>query len=64
MRASPVTFSERTGLRLCGIAEEPFGLSEKIFFGLENFGPLQMANFVASRSIEDATTPRVAKYIA
>ena len=45
MRARPVMFSVSTGLRLCGIADEPFWPGEKIFLGLQHFGALQMADF-------------------
>ena len=44
MRARPVRFSVSTGLRLCGMAEEPFWPSEKILLGLQHFGALQVAD--------------------
>ena len=45
MRASPVRFSVNTGLRLCGLAEEPFWPGAKVFLRFQNFGPLQVADF-------------------
>ena len=44
-RAKPETFSERIGLRLCGIAEEPFCPWSKRLFGFLHFGALQVAHF-------------------
>ena len=44
MRASPVTFSVSTGLRLCGIADEPFWPAAKNSSRLQHFGALQMAD--------------------
>ena len=43
-RARPVRFSVSTGLRLWGMADEPFWPSEKILFGFEHFGALQVAD--------------------
>ena len=56
-RASPVRFSDSTGLRLCGMAEEPFCPGAEIFLGLANFAALQMADLdgkVLDRSGDDA----------
>ena len=44
MRARPVRFSVSTGLRLCGIAEEPFWPSREELLGLEHLGALQVAD--------------------
>ena len=44
MRASPVRFSARTGLRLCGMAEEPFWPFGEEFLRFHHFGALQMAD--------------------
>src|ERR1051326_6890835 len=38
-RERPATFSERIGLRLCGIAEEPFCPTVKGFCGFRTWGP-------------------------
>ncbi len=43
-RARPVTFSVSTGLRLCGIDDEPFWPGEKNSFGFAHFGALQVAD--------------------
>ena len=64
MRASPVMFSDSTGLRLCGIAEEPFWPSEKNSSASSTSVRCRWRISVASRSTEDATTPSVAKYMA
>ena len=45
MRARPTRFSDSTGLRLCGMAEEPFCPSEKNSSASRHFGALQMADF-------------------
>ena len=45
MRARPARFSDSTGLRLCGIAEEPFWPGGEELLGLQHFGALQMADF-------------------
>ena len=63
MRASPVTFSESTGLRLCGIAEEPFWPSEKNSSASSTSVRCRWRTSVASRSAEEATTPSVANYM-
>src|SRR5690349_461714 len=64
MRARPVRFSESTGLRLCGIAEEPFCPSEKNSSASSTSVRCRCRISVASRSTEEATTPSVAKNIA
>ena len=64
MRASPTRFSDSTGLRLCGMAEEPFWPAEKNSSASRTSVRWRWRISVASRSIEAATTPRVAKYIA
>src|SRR6478736_2113883 len=64
MRARPTKFSDSTGLRLCGIAEEPFCPSEKNSSASSTSVRCRWRISVASRSTEDAITPRVAKYIA
>ena len=45
MRARPTRFSDSTGLRLCGIAEEPFWPFGEELLRLQHFGALQMADF-------------------
>ena len=45
MRARPVRFSVSTGLRLCGMADEPFWPGAEILFRLKHFGALQMPDF-------------------
>ncbi len=65
MRVRPVMFSDSTGLRLCGIADEPFWPCEKNSSCFKHFGALQMADF--RRQLARPTrrsTPSVAKYIA
>ena len=64
MRASPVRFSLSTGLRLCGIDEEPFWPAEKNSSASSTSVRCKWRISVASRSIEAATTPSVAKYMA
>ena len=64
MRARPVRFSVSTGLRLCGIAEEPFWPAEKNSSASSTSVRCRWRISVASRSIEEATTPSVAKNIA
>ena len=61
MRARPVKFSDSTGLRLCGIAEEPFCFSEKNSSASSTSVRCRWRISVASRSMEEATTPSVAK---
>ena len=64
MRASPVMFSDSTGLRLCGIAEEPFCPGEKYSSASRTSVRCRWRISVASRSNEEATTASVAKYMA
>ena len=45
MRARPVRFSDSTGLRLCGIAEEPFWPLGEELLRLQHLGALQVADF-------------------
>ena len=64
MRARPVRFSARTGLRLCGIAEEPFWPSEKNSSASSTSVRCRWRISVARRSTDEATTPSVAKKAA
>ena len=64
MRDRPVRFSDSTGLRLCGIAEEPFWPSEKNSSTSSTSVRCRWRISVASRSTDEAITPSVAKYIA
>ena len=64
MRARPVRFSVSTGLRLCGIADEPFWPSEKNSSASSTSVRCRWRISVASRSTEEATTPSVAKNAA
>src|SRR5215468_7272191 len=64
MRARPVRFSDSTGLRLCGIDEEPFWPGEKYSSASSTSVRCRWRISVASRSIEAATTASVAKYMA
>ena len=64
MRARPVRFSVSTGLRLCGIADEPFCPSEKNSSASSTSVRCKWRNSVASRSTDEATTPSVAKNAA
>ena len=57
-------FSDSTGLRLCGIADEPFWPSEKNSSASSTSVRCRWRISIASRSIEEATTPSVAKNIA
>ena len=57
MRASPTRFSDSTGLRLCGMAEEPFCPAEKYSSASRTSVRCRWRISVASRSIEEATTP-------
>ena len=43
-RARPVRFSDRTGLRLCGIADEPFWPGEKYSSASPDLGALKVAD--------------------
>jgi len=64
MRERPVRFSDSTGLRWCGIAEDPFWPSEKNSSASSTSVRCKCRISVARRSTDDAITPRVAKYIA
>ena len=57
-------FSLSTGLRLCGMAEEPFWPAEKYSSASPTSVRCRWRISVASRSSELATTPSVAKNIA
>ena len=57
-------FSDSTGLRLCGIADEPFWPSEKNSSASSTSVRCRWRTSIARRSIEAATTPSVAKNIA
>ena len=61
MRARPVMFSVSTGLRLCGIADEPFWPSEKNSSASSTSVRCRWRISIASRSIDDATTPKCRK---
>jgi len=63
-RARPVRFSLSTGLRLCGIALEPFCPGEKNSSASSTSVRWRWRTSVASRSIELAITASVAKNIA
>ena len=60
-RARPVRFSESTGFRLCGIADEPFWPGEKNSSASRTSLRCRWRISVASRSTDEATTPSVAK---
>ena len=64
MRASPVRFSVSTGLRLCGIADEPFWPGEKYSSTSSTSVRCRCLISTARRSIEEAITPSVAKNMA
>ena len=64
MRARPVRFSVSTGLRLCGMAEEPFWPGEKYSSASSTSVRCRWRISVASRSSDEAMTPSVAKYMA
>ena len=57
-------FSVSTGLRLCGMAEEPFWPGEKYSSASRTSVRCRWRISVASRSIELATTASAAKYMA
>ena len=63
-RARPVRFSVSTGLRLCGMAEEPFCPGEKYSSTSSTSVRCKCLISVASRSMELATTARIEKYMA
>src|ERR1700719_47860 len=60
MRARPTRFSDSTGLRLCGIDEEPFWPAEKYSSASNTSVRCKWRISVASRSTEAATTHGVA----
>ena len=64
MRASPVRFSVSTGLRLCGIADEPFWPGAKYSSTSSTSVRCRWRISVASRSTDEAMTPSVAKNMA
>src|SRR5438132_397366 len=64
MRDRPVRFSDSTGLRLCGMAEEPFWPSEKYSSASSTSVRCRWRISVASRSTDAPRTPSVAKYMA
>ncbi len=64
MRARPVMFSVSTGLRLCGMAEEPFWPAEKNSSASSTSVRCRWRISVASRSSDEAMTASVAKYMA
>ena len=57
-------FSVSTGLRLCGMEEEPFWPSEKNSSASSTSVRCRCRISIASRSIDEAMTASVAKYIA
>ena len=61
MRASPVRFSVSTGLRLCGIAEEPFWPGAKYSSASRSSVRCRWRISVARRSTALATSPSAAK---
>ena len=63
-RASPVRFSVSTGLRLCGMAEEPFWPAEKNSSASRNSVRCKCRISTASRSTPLAITPSTAKNMA
>ena len=63
-RARPVRFSASTGLRLCGIAEEPFCPGEKYSSASRNSVRCRWRISVASRSIAAAISASVIKNAA
>ena len=63
-RASPVRFSVSTGLRLCGIEDEPFWPGEKYSSASRTSVRCRWRISVASRSTPLATTARPEKKAA
>ncbi len=61
MRERPVRFSDSTGLRLCGIAEEPFCPSEKNSSASSTSVRCMWRISTAMRSTEEAISPRTEK---
>ena len=57
-------FSEPTGLRLCGMEEEPFCPGEKYSSASSTSVRCRWRTSIASRSSEEAMTASVAKYMA
>ena len=57
-------FSLSTGLRLCGMADEPFCPSEKYSSASSTSVRCRCRISVASRSSDEAMTASVAKYMA
>ena len=64
MRACPVKFSVSTGLRLCGMADEPFCPGEKYSSASSTSVRCKWRISTASRSMEPAITASVAKNMA
>src|SRR5690606_40924340 len=64
IRASPVRFSVSTGLRLWGIAEEPFWPGEKYSSASRTSVRCRCLISIARFSMEEAITARVAKKAA
>jgi hypothetical protein len=62
--ARPVIFSLSTGLRLCGMAEEPFCAGAKYSSASSTSVRCRCRISTASRSSERAITASVAKYMA
>ncbi|MNS99219.1 hypothetical protein D3C72_1336170 [compost metagenome] len=60
-RARPVRFSVRIGLRLCGMADEPFWPLSKNSSASRTSVRCRWRISTARRSIDEATTPRAAK---
>ena len=63
-RARPVRFSVRIGLRLCGMADEPFWPGSKDSSASSTSVRCRWRISVARRSIDEATTARAAKKAA
>ena len=64
MRDSPVRFSDSTGLRLCGMADEPFWPGEKYSSASRTSLRCRWRTSVARFSSDPAMTPSTAKYMA
>ena len=60
-RARPVRFSVRIGLRLCGMADEPFWPGSNGSSASSTSVRCRWRISIARRSIEEATTARAAK---
>src|SRR3982750_180544 len=63
-RARPVRFSVSTGLRLCGMADEPFWPGAKYSSASSTSVRWRCRISTASRSIDEAPPPNVAKNMA